>query len=117
MKLKELDLAVLERDLPRYGLRKRDVGTVVGRYSDGALEIEFVAPSGETRAVVTLTPRDVRSVRSDDVLAIRVKHRRNARDPSERTAKAAKNATRSARSGRSKRQPGRLDRTQSHRGG
>jgi hypothetical protein len=117
MKLKELDLAVLERDLPRYGLRKRDVGTVVGRYSDGALEIEFVAPSGETRAVVTLTPRDVRSVRSDDVLAIRVKHRRNTRNSSGRTTKAPKNGTRSARSERSKRGPRGLARAQARRAG
>jgi hypothetical protein len=61
MMLAELDLAVLRRSLPEHGLRAGDVGTVVHAYrDDAAYEVEFVDGSGETVAVVTLTPDQVR---------------------------------------------------------
>ncbi len=66
-----LDTVVLTRDLPELGLRAGDVGAVVEVYEDAALEIEFVLPSGDTKALATLLPGDLRAVTSNDVLAVR----------------------------------------------
>ena len=71
MKFETLECVVLDRDLPEHGLCKGDLGTVVEVYEPDGLEIEFVAASGRTRAVVTLTDRDVRKVGADDLLAVR----------------------------------------------
>ncbi len=62
MELSRLDTVVLKRDLPEHGLRAGDVGAVVELYAPDALEVEFVRTSGETRALVTLSSADVRSV-------------------------------------------------------
>ena len=66
-----LDPVVLTRDFPELGLRTGDVGTVVEVYREDAFEVEFVLPSGETKALVTLAPGDLRAVTSNDVLAVR----------------------------------------------
>ena len=71
MTYKLLDTVVLDRDLPRYGLRKGDLGAVVEVYDDKGLEVEFVRASGKTQAVVTLTVHDVRPVLDDDLVAVR----------------------------------------------
>ena len=68
---KPLDTIVLKRDLPEHGLRKGDLGVVVETYDPDGIEVEFVTPSGETRAVLTLNLRDVRSVAADDVVSVR----------------------------------------------
>jgi hypothetical protein len=96
MSLKLLDLTVLIKDLPSHRLRKGDVGTVVHRYPDGALEVEFVSPSGETRALVTVTARDVRALRSTDMFSVRPT--RAGAVPAAR-ASAPKGAGRRGRSG------------------
>ena len=66
-----LDTVVLERDLPQHGLRRGDVGAVVEVYEPDGLEVEFVAGSGRTQAVVTLKSSDVRPVAGDDLLTVR----------------------------------------------
>ncbi|MFL5385786.1 MAG: DUF4926 domain-containing protein [Longimicrobiaceae bacterium] len=66
----ELDSVVLTRDLPDAGLRVGDLGAVVHVYAPDAFEVEFVAASGETVAVCTLSAEDVR-IASDDGLATR----------------------------------------------
>ena len=71
MKFGILECVVLARDLPEHELRKGDVGTVVETYEPDGLEVEFVAASGDTRAVLTLTSRDVRKVSAADMLASR----------------------------------------------
>ena len=71
MMFKTLDCVVLKRDVPEHDLRKGDLGTVVEVYEPDGLEVEFVAASGETRAALTLTVRDVRKVSGKDVLAVR----------------------------------------------
>ena len=71
MKFQTLEYVALERDLPEHGLRKGDLGTIVEVYERDGLEVEFVAASGETQAVLTLTARDVRKVTSADMLAAR----------------------------------------------
>ena len=68
---KPLDTIVLKRDLPEHGLRKGDLGVVVETYDPDGIEVEFVAPSGETRAVLTLKLHDTRSVAADDIMSVR----------------------------------------------
>ncbi len=66
-----LDTVVLSRDLPAHGLRVGDVGAVVEVYTESAFEVEFVRASGHTKALVSLTPSDLRSVAANDMLAVR----------------------------------------------
>ena len=66
-----LDTVVLNRDLPEHGLRSGDLGAVVELYGVDGVEVEFVSASGQTKALVTLKPSDVRSVTEGDILAVR----------------------------------------------
>ncbi len=66
-----LDTVVLKRDLPEHGLCQGDLAVVVETYDPDGIEVEFVAPSGETRAVVTLKLRDVRAVTTEDIVSVR----------------------------------------------
>jgi hypothetical protein len=66
-----LDTVVLNRDLPEQGLQAGDLGAVVEVYEGGGVEVEFVQASGETKAVITLELKDVRSVAANDILAVR----------------------------------------------
>lgn len=69
---KELDTVVLTRAIKEYGLKKGDLGTIVHLYSDKkAMEVEFVAASGNTIAVITLTPKDIRSMDKHEILHVR----------------------------------------------
>ncbi len=70
MTFRELDTVILEHDLPAHGLCAGDIGAVVGVYPDG-LHVEFVAASGETLGLVTLTEKAVRRAMDDDLLAAR----------------------------------------------
>ena len=70
--LAELDLVALTRDFPDFGLAAGDVGAVVHRYPDSAgFEVEFVTASGETIAVITLAPSDVRALVGREILHVR----------------------------------------------
>ncbi len=61
--IQELDSVILTADLPEYGLRQGDIGTVVLAHRHGAgYEIEFVALDGETIGVVTVFASQVRSI-------------------------------------------------------
>jgi hypothetical protein len=71
MRFNPLDTVVLVRDVPEHGLRAGDVGAVVEVYGDDAFEVEFVRPSGDTQALVTLKAADLRSVTKTDVLSVR----------------------------------------------
>jgi hypothetical protein len=58
--------------LPQHKLRAGDVGAVVHVYDGGkAYEVEFVSGSGQTLALETLEPQDVRSLGEGDILHIR----------------------------------------------
>ena len=60
---KELESVVLTTDLPEYGLKKGDLGTVVLVHHEGkGYEVEFVTLDGETVAVISLPPSQVRSI-------------------------------------------------------
>jgi len=68
----ELDTVVLAHDIPGHGLKMGDVGAVVHKYADGkAYEVEFVTAEGKTVAVLTLTPADIRPMRSGEILHAR----------------------------------------------
>ena len=60
--IKELDTVVLTEDLPDYGLRQGDLGTVVLVHGTAGYEVEFMTLAGETLAVVSLYPNQVRPV-------------------------------------------------------
>lgn len=61
--MQELDRVVLTTDLPEYGLQAGDLGTVVLVHGDHqGYEVEFVTLSGETVAVVSLFPTQLRPV-------------------------------------------------------
>jgi hypothetical protein len=71
MRFKVLDTVVLERDLPDNGLRRGDLGAVVEVYPPDGVEVEFVAASGRTQALVRLGETDVRPVEDGDLIAVR----------------------------------------------
>ncbi len=71
MSFELLETVVLSRDLPEHGLRVGDVGAVVEVYAETDFEVEFVRASGETKTLVGLTSRDLRSVAANDMLAVR----------------------------------------------
>ena len=71
MKVEELEVVVLARNLPKFKLKAGDVGTVVGVYPRGRIEVEFVKPSGQTQALLPLTTKDIRKIDEDDILSIR----------------------------------------------
>ena len=66
-----LDTVALTRDIPDAGLRRDDLGAIVEVLSPDAFEIEFVAASGHTEAVLTLGAGDVRHVGDRDLIAVR----------------------------------------------
>lgn len=66
--ISELDVVVLTRDLPDFGLEKDDVGTVVMTHENHTgYEVEFVTFTGETVAVVTLTADAVRPIGNREI--------------------------------------------------
>jgi len=71
MTLQPLDVVVLTHDLPAHGLRAGDLGAVVDVYSPDTVEVEFVAASGRTQALVTLHSADLRAVADNDLVAVR----------------------------------------------
>lgn len=70
--IRELDTVVLARDFPEHGLEEGDLGAVVHVYREGAAyEVEFVVADGRTVALLSLDRRDVRPVRSQEILHVR----------------------------------------------
>lgn len=68
---KLLDTVVLKRDIPDCGLRCGDLGAIVELHSPDEFEVEFVAASGRTQALITLRAEDVRHVGDHDLVAVR----------------------------------------------
>ena len=71
MTLQPLDVVVLNTDVTEHGLKRGDVGAVVNVQGKDAVDVEFVTASGRTKAIITLRPRDLRSVEDNDLLAVR----------------------------------------------
>ena len=68
---KLLDTVVLKRDVLEAGLRAGDLGAVVEVHDADHFEVEFVAASGRTQALVTLSSDDLRHVNDRDLIAVR----------------------------------------------
>jgi hypothetical protein len=58
-KIKLLDTVALLEDLPKHGLRRGEVGTVVHLFRDGAFEVEFSDEDGQAYAELSLEPSQV----------------------------------------------------------
>jgi hypothetical protein len=69
---KELDTVVLTEDLPAHGLKRGDIGTVVLVHGRSGYEVEFMTLDGETIAVVSLSPRQVRPVGRREIAQARL---------------------------------------------
>lgn len=66
-----LDTVALTHDLPAAGLKRGDVGAIVNVLAPEAFDVEFVAASGRTQALVTLGTADIRALGDEDLLAVR----------------------------------------------
>jgi hypothetical protein len=69
--IKELDTVVLTDKLPEHGLQPGDIGTVVLAHDLGGYEVEFMTLDGETIAVVSLGPQQVRPVGRGEIAQAR----------------------------------------------
>jgi hypothetical protein len=66
------DCVVLAQDLSGQGLKSGDIGTVVHIHQGGAgYEVEFMTLAGETVAVVTLLPPQLRPIARRDLAHVR----------------------------------------------
>ena len=68
---KLLETVALTHDIPAAGLRRGDLGAIVEVLASDAMEVEFVAASGRTQALLTLGSADVRQVGDQDLIAVR----------------------------------------------
>ncbi len=59
---REHESVVLTHDLPEFGLKAGDVGTIVMVHAAGGYEIEFMALDGETIAVTSLSTDEMRPI-------------------------------------------------------
>ena len=72
MNICEHDCVVLTADLPEEGLEAGDVGTVVHIHGeDAGYEVEFMTLTGETVAVATVLPGQLRPIGRRDVTHVR----------------------------------------------
>ncbi len=70
--IQEHDCIVLTQDISNDGLQAGDVGTVVHIHGDhAAYEVEFITLTGQTIAVTTVLPTQLRPVSSRDVSHVR----------------------------------------------
>lgn len=71
--LQLLDTVIASVNLPDHQVLAGDLGTIVEVYTEPemAFEVEFVNPDGTTRALLTLSPNQVRRLSESDVLTTR----------------------------------------------
>ena len=70
--IREHDCVVLTQDLPDEGLKTGDIGTVVHIHQDAVgYEVEFMTLKGETVAVTTVLPGQLRAVTKRDMAHVR----------------------------------------------
>ena len=70
--IKEHDCIVLTESLDEEGLQAGDIGTVVHIHEGGAgYEVEFMTLIGETVAVTTLLPRQLRPIARREIAHVR----------------------------------------------
>ena len=68
---KLLDTVALTDDHLEADLMKGDVGAVVEVLGQDAYEVEFVAASGRTQALITLAGSEVRTLGDRDLISVR----------------------------------------------
>lgn len=68
---KLLDTVALAHDLQASGLQRGDLGAVVHVHGADAYDVEFVAASGRTVALLTLQGHHLRSLGDRDLLSVR----------------------------------------------
>ena len=69
---KEHDSVVLTGDIVKERLKAGDVGAIVHVYDGGtAYEVEFLTLAGDTAAIATVLPSQVRAIGDDDVMHAR----------------------------------------------
>jgi len=69
--IKELDRVALTEDLPEYGLKRGDIATVVLVHEIPGYELEFFTLDGNTLAVVSAAPDQVRPLGRREVAQAR----------------------------------------------
>lgn len=70
--MQEHDNIVLTTDLPADGLKAGDVGTIVHIHGAAeAFEVEFFALTGQTVAIATVLPSQLRAVTARDIAHVR----------------------------------------------
>ena len=70
--IREHDCIVLTEDIPVEGLQAGDVGTIVHIHADAAaFEVEFITLTGQTVAVATILPNQLRPVNRRDLTHVR----------------------------------------------
>jgi hypothetical protein len=70
--IKEHDCVVLTQDLPEEKMKAGDIGTVIHVHQGGlGYEVEFMTLAGETVAVITLLPTQVRPIARRDIAHVR----------------------------------------------
>ena len=70
--IKELDRVILTENIDASGLSVGDIGTVVHIYEGGkGYEVEFATLLGETVAVCTLFPNQIRAIRNKEIAHVR----------------------------------------------
>lgn len=66
--IRELEMVALSRDIPEFGLEAGDIGCVVLVHSGSkGFEVEFATISGDTVAVVTVRPENLRAVKGNEI--------------------------------------------------
>ncbi|HEY4724236.1 MAG TPA: DUF4926 domain-containing protein [Anaerolineae bacterium] len=71
--LSMLETVIVTTSFPDQQVLAGDLGTIVEVYTDPylAYDVEFVNPDGSTRALLTLTPEQVRRLLPTDILTTR----------------------------------------------
>ena len=71
-KIKEFDRVILTDNIKDTDLKSGDIGTIVHIYKkDTGYEVEFVTLLGETIAVCSLLPTQVRPIRKKEIAHVR----------------------------------------------
>lgn len=65
--IRELDRVVLTTSLRKHRLKRGDIGTVVMKHDSRGYEVEFMTLDGNTVAVVSVTPRQVRRIARGEI--------------------------------------------------
>lgn len=61
----------LTQDVPESGLQPGDLGAVVAILDPEHYEVEFVAASGRTQSLLTLSAADLRAIGDQDLITVR----------------------------------------------